>query len=198
MGARLRPWTRGVHRDRDAEDLARALNAGDARAAWPLLIDRYRVTVYRYCRQMLGNDADGDDVSQVVFLQAFEAIQRRSRIGHMHAYLLGIARHRCLDRLEVRRRFRSALDADELEEMPESEDPGDGEARERRICQALEDCLGELDSRSRMVVLFRFRDDLTYKQIGQLTGDQPGALRVRVSRALCMLRRSLERRGIAP
>jgi Sigma-70 region 2 len=88
-------------------------------------MQRYGLSVYRYCRRMLGADADGDDVSQIVFMQAFEAIQRRAAVHDAGAWLLGIARNRCL------------------------------------------------------------------------TGDEPGALRVRVARALTALRRCMDRKGRA-
>jgi DNA-directed RNA polymerase specialized sigma24 family protein len=43
-----------------------------------------------------------------------------------------------------------------------------------------------------MVVLLRFRDQLSYEVISKLTGERPGALRVRLVRALRTLRRRLE------
>jgi RNA polymerase sigma-70 factor (ECF subfamily) len=140
---------------------------------------------------MLGADADGEDVSQIVFIQAFEAIRRKSRIENPRAWLLGIARHRCLDRLKRRRRAPVLADADELECAIDRDAPGEdmvtGDAGASR---SLDDCLDKLDARSRMVVLLRFRDQLSYEAISKLTGDRPGALRVRVTRALRSLRRA--------
>ena len=170
--------------------------AGDARAALPLLIERYGLVVYRYCRRMLSDRSDGDDVSQIVFIHAFEVIQRRHPIDNLRAYLLGIARHRCLDRLAVRRSAPIPIDTRELERTLESDAPGDCPTSDPRICQALDECLDGLDPRSRTALLFRFHDGLAYAEISRLTGDRPGALRVRVGRALRMLRRSLERRQI--
>lgn len=198
VGRRARPRRRGwaVGRHEDADELARAVAAGDAHAALPLLLDRYGRVVYHYCRRMLGNAVEGDDVSQVVFVQAFEVIERRQRVDNMRAYLLGIARYRCLDQLVVRRSAPILVDTDELERMLEREAPRDSPTLDPRMCEALEECLDELDPRSRTVLLLRFQDDLPYAEISLLTGDRPGALRVRVARALRMLRRSLERRNI--
>jgi RNA polymerase sigma factor (sigma-70 family) len=184
----------------DPEELliARHLESGDAGAALPLLMDRHGATVYRYCRRMLGEDADGDDVSQIVFLQAFEAIRKCPRIENVRAWLLGIARHRCLDRLERRKRGPVPVESAELERALDAESNAELLVRDPGTSRALEECLDGLDRRSRAVVLLRFHDQLSYEDIGKLTGDRPGALRVRVARALSALRRCLESKGGMP
>jgi len=161
-------------------------------------MDRYGASVYRYCRRMLGTDADGEDVSQIVFMQAFESIQRMARIENPRAWLLGIARHRCLDRLERRRRAPVLAAAEALEQAADRSAPGVLATRDPDPRQALDDCLEQLDARSRTALLLRFRDQLSYQAISELTGDRPGALRVRVGRALRTLRRALEGKGLLP
>jgi RNA polymerase sigma-70 factor (ECF subfamily) len=198
-GAVAEPATSELDREDEAERrVTDALRAGDAHVALPLLMDRYGVAVYRYCRRMLGLDADGDDVSQTVFMQAFEAIQRRAPVENVRAWLLGIARNRCIDRLNRRRRGPVLVEEEELERAtgddgPREPPPGDPRARE-----VLDACLDKLDARSRAVVLLRFHDELSYESISRLTGDTPGALRVRVARALTALRHCMEKKGEAP
>jgi RNA polymerase sigma-70 factor, ECF subfamily len=196
VGRCARPRQRAASCDDATDELARAVAAGDARRALPLLIDRYGLVVYHYCRRMLSDGDDGDDVSQIVFLHAFEVIQRRQPIDNLRAYLLGIARYRCLDRLAVRRSAPILIDAHELERTLDSEALAACPTSDPRMSEALDESLDELDPRSRTVLLLRFQDGLSYAEISQLTGDRPGALRVRVARALRLLRRSLERREI--
>lgn len=198
-GAVPEPATSEVDREEEEERrVAAALRAGDAHAALPLLMDRYGVTVYRYCRRMLGLDADGDDVPQIVFMQAFEAIQRRAPVENVRAWLLGIARNRCIDRLHKRRRGPLLVEEGELERATDDIEPHEPPLDNPRARQALDACLDTLDARSRAVVLLRFHDELSYDSISRLTGDTPGALRVRVARALVALRRCMERKGEAP
>ena len=197
-GAVPRPATSEFELDREERRITDAIRAGDAHAALPLLMDRYGVTVYRYCRRMLGIDADGHDVSQIVFLQAFEWIQRRKPVDNVRAWLLGIARNRCMDRLNNRRRGPLLLDEEELERVTDDDAPGEPPLDDPRAREVLDTCLDSLDARSRAVVLLRFHDELSYDAISRLTGDTPGALRVRVARALTALRRCMERKGEAP
>jgi len=44
----------------------------------------------------------------------------------------------------------------------------------------------------------RFHDELSYEDMSRLTSDTPGALRVRLVRALPVLRRCLESKGVQP
>lgn len=174
-----------------------ALAAGDARAALPLLMATYGSTVRRYCCRMLGADADGEDVSQIVFIQAFEAIGGGAEIQDVRAWLLGIARHRSLDLLKARRRA-SALAARVQLERAAFVDTAVQEAiRDPHARKMLDECLGEIDERSRRAVLLRFRDELSFETMSELTGDPPGALTVRVARALRRLRCRLEKRGMS-
>jgi RNA polymerase sigma-70 factor (ECF subfamily) len=192
-GAPRGPSTTEV--DREQERIAAALAAGDARAALPLLIDRYGERVYRYCRRMLGNDAEAQDAFQMAFMQAFEAIRRGAQVDNPGAWLCGIARHRCLDIVEGRSRRPVPLDAQELERMIDADVRGGGQPHDPRLQRLLDECLDELDPRSRTAVLLRHHDHLSYEDISGKTGDPPGALRVRVARALAILRRCLEKKG---
>ena len=166
----------------------------DAEFILSTLVGLHRDAVYRYCRRMLSQDADASDVSQMVFMQAFEALCGGVDVQNERAWLLGIARNRCIDRL--RRPGPELLDHEGLERVADRDPRGDSVTPDLAARRALEDCLDGLDARSRAVLLLRFHDDLSYQEISALTGDTPGALRVRVARALPALRHCLERKGV--
>jgi RNA polymerase sigma-70 factor (ECF subfamily) len=177
-------------------DAGRAPIPVEPRAQVEVLARRHHRMVYRYCRRMLGNDADALDASQTVFLQALESLRKGSTVENAEAWLRGISRNRCLDRL--RRRVHIPIEGEELEWRL------DEVQRERGVMtpsdpltsRALEDCLDTLDERSRAVLLLRFHDDLPYEDISAILGDSPGALRVRVARSLPLLRRCLKLKGV--
>lgn len=165
----------------------------DAESILSNLVGLHRDSVYRYCRRMLNQDADASDVSQMVFMQAFEALCKGVDVQNERAWLLGIARNRCVDRL--RRPGPELLDQEGLERVVDRDPGGDLVTSDSAARRALEDCLDALEPRSRAVLLLRFHDDLSYQEISALTGDSPGALRVRVARALPVLRGCLEKKG---
>ncbi|MEZ4360585.1 MAG: RNA polymerase sigma factor [Kofleriaceae bacterium] len=182
--------------------LTTALAAGDDDRAMQALVETYGELVYRYCRRMLGNDADGDDVAQTVFVQAFSDIKNLSRVRNARAWLLAVSRHRCLDRLKtVRRRAQSVAD-EELRSLADvgaaAQLPEPLASADPRVTRALDECLDRLDARSRALLVLRFHDELSYDEISELTSDSAGSLRVRMARALPALRQCLESKGVQP
>jgi len=159
---------------------------------------RYGDYIYGYCRRLLGNTTEAEDVSQTVFVHALRDLKDLSDIQGAQGWLRGIARHRCMDRLRARQRDLRVIDSgdscspvdEQLAVVPSDHDP--------RIASALDDCLGRLDARSRAVLALRFHDGLSFEEISTLTSDTSGALRVRLVRALQTLRRCLESKGVRP
>lgn len=186
-----------VQRD-PRDEFAAALRTGDAGLAIEILLMEYGDYIYGYCRRILGNTAEAEDVSQTVFAQALQDLKHLASAHAAGAWLRGIARHRCLDHLRSRRRalvVSSHKDVgarvdDQLAILQGDSDP--------RIARALDDCLDRLDARSREVLVLRFHDELSFHEISKLTSDAPGTLRVRLSRALAALRRCLESKGVRP
>ena len=69
---------------------------------------------------------------------------------------------------------------------------------ERSVARVLESCLRGLAPRVRTAVLLRYQQGLSYPEIARLSNEKAPALQVRVSRALPLLRRCLEEKGVAP
>lgn len=178
--------------------LAAALEVGNDDQAMGILVEMHGDHVYGYCRRMLGNHADVDDVSQTVFVQAFQCLKDLPGIRSTRAWLLGIARHRCLDRLKAIRREPQVLDDSDLRVVADQRPAAPLAGGDPRVSKALDDCLDRLDARSRAVLVMRFHDELSYDEISKLSVDTPGALRVRLARTLSALRRCLESKGMHP
>jgi RNA polymerase sigma-70 factor (ECF subfamily) len=180
------------------DDLVTALDTGNYSIAIEILLMQYGDYIYSYCRRVLGNAIEAEDVSQTVFAQALQDLKDLSGPHVARLWLRGIARHRCMDRLRARRRDFQVIDNGDLCSLVDRQiaiAQGDSDPR---IAKALDECLDCLDARSREVLVLRYHDDLSFDEISKLTSDTPGALRVRLSRALPALRRCLEGKGVQP
>lgn len=178
--------------------LTAAIEAGDYGLAMELLLIQHGDHVYGYCRRFLGNATEAEDVSQTVFAQAFQDLKHLSSPHIARMWLRGIARHRCLDRLRERRRDFQIVDDNDLCAIVDRQPSLVLSDSDPRVGQALDECLDCLDERSRELLVLRFHDELTFEEISKLTHDTPGALRVRMTRALPALRRCLEGKGVQP
>jgi RNA polymerase sigma-70 factor (ECF subfamily) len=180
-----------------AEALA-AAERKDFRAALGLLMRAYGNEVYRFCLGLLHGREAAEDVLQTVFIDAFQALPAYEPRSTLRAWLHGIARHRCLDALKGSRRWATLVEP--VSELPERADgtPGtDQLLATSRLSRALEDCLDGLPIHARETVLLRFRSQLSYEEMSVACGEKVGTLRVRVARALPLLRRCLEEKGMS-
>lgn len=179
-----------------------ALDRGRSEEALSILMRVYGTGVYRYCRQMLGDDHLAEEIHQMTFVQAYEGLPRFARRSSLRTWLFGIARHRCLDAAKMtrrrRKRFGSLEDTPRIAEAPVPETSAEDRLSERSRAKALEECLQGLVPRVRAAVLLRFQQGLSYPEIARLTGEKAPALQVRVARALPVLRRCMEEKGMAP
>lgn len=179
-----------------------ALAALDRRSheeALAVLMREYGSAVYRYCRQMVGDDDLAEEIQQMTFVQAYESLPRFARRSSLRTWLFGIARHRCLDAAKMTRRRRKRFGP--LEDAPDLPAPGgsaEDRLAERSRAGALESCLRKLAPRVRDAIVLRFQQGLSYPEIARLSGEKAPTLQVRVARALPVLRRCLEDKGMAP
>lgn len=161
-----------------------------------LWVNQWALDVYRYCRKFLRDDAEAEDVMQLVFLQAyqdFSSVRLESSARH---WLLSIARHRCLDRLKLNRRNPSAADPTPLDQEPSTTPPVDETLAHSQAARALAACLDQLPDHARVAIVLRYHDELSYEEMEKLSGISAGALRVRVLRALPALKTCLEEKGV--
>lgn len=186
---------------RDLQDeadraLAEAFAAGEdgsLRAAY----DRYASLVHQIARSCLSVAADAEDVTQAVFVSAWQgrATFDPSR-GSLGGWLVGITRRRVVDRLRALDRERRARDA-----AQGIADPGDAPTVLAATDQVVErivvaDGLARLPDQQRRVLQLAFFDDLTHQQIANVTGLPLGTVKSHVRRGLAHLRRRWEVEGV--
>lgn len=181
------------------KDVLSALARGDRRAALALLIRAHSRAILRYCRRTLRCRALADDVHQCVFIEAFEELGSFTLRSTFRSWLHSIAYHRCLDAMKSRRRssLRFIVSDDPIDDTdpdPSTED----RLVARSMSEALEQCLTELPPLVRTAVLLRHQEGLTYEEMSRICKERPTTLQARVARALPLLRRSLDAKGITP
>lgn len=176
-----------------------ALDRGSLDDALAVLMREYGTAVYRYCRQMMADDDLAQEVQQMTFVQAHEGLARFARRSSLRSWLFGIARHRCLDHLKMhRRRYKRFGPIEDAPDLPEPGGSAEDRLSERSVARVLESCLRGLAPHVRTAVLLRYQQGLSYPEIARLSNEKAPTLQVRVARALPLLRRCLEEKGVAP
>jgi RNA polymerase sigma-70 factor (ECF subfamily) len=176
-------------RDDDAiEALVTAAKAGDAEA-FGRIFDHYHEAVYRYVAVRVRRPSDAEDLAQLVFVKALEALPRFEQRGvPFGGWLFRLARNVVIDHT---RTHREHVELDALLERP---DPGAGpeaQALARQQMDAVAAALAELSDEQRDAIALRFFAGLSAREAAAAMGKQEGTVRGIQFRAIASLRRRL-------
>jgi RNA polymerase sigma-70 factor (ECF subfamily) len=182
--------TAASHDPRDP-DLDDVLAAQADRAAFGALYRRYLDRVYGYSFYLLGDHHDAEDVTERTFVAALAAIDGfRDEGATFRAWLFRIAHNQLANALRARGRHPGAS-LESVAEPSGGPDPLHELTREeeaRRVRRAL---AGIAEDR-RQVLVLRFVDGLSAREIGAVLERSEGAVRVLQHRALRDLARELD------
>jgi RNA polymerase sigma-70 factor (ECF subfamily) len=156
-------------------------------------VRRYQDMVFATAVRLLGNPAEAEDVSQTVFLRAF---QRFDAIGSSPAaagWLKTVTRNACLNHLSryrARWRFFSELERPDGEDFePAAEQTVEADDADRH--EQLEEALRRLPDHQRVpLVLFHF-EDASYQEIAETLGVSVGKVKTDIHRGREALRKLL-------
>jgi len=174
-------------------DLPDVQAAQSDRAAFGVLYRRYLDRVYGYAFYQLGDHHDAEDATERTFLAALRALPTfRDEGATFRAWLFRIAHNTIANARRSRFRRRTEPLPEDLQPAAPNADPARlvADAEEvRRVLRAV----AELPDDRRQVVLLRFVDGLTSREIGQVMDRTEGAARVLLHRALRDLAAILDR-----
>jgi RNA polymerase sigma-70 factor (ECF subfamily) len=151
---------------------------------------------------MLGSQVDADDLTQETLLTAHQGFAEFRQQSSVRAWLLGIARNKCLQHLEKHRRRGARLrlvTAGDAALGPLGHGPlGLGSTAEdavgaRSRAEQARALLAQLRPSDRDALILRYCGDLSFKEVAAACGIAEAAARKRVSLALAALRSAFGR-----
>lgn len=172
----------------DEQLLIDAAIGGDT-DAFAALYDLYAGRVYRHCYYIVANRAEAEDLMQVTFLRAWQAIGRfRHGYAPFIAWLLTIAERVAIDQLRSRR---------EVAAIESVADPVDLESDPARLVAAdlardrLRQAILKLQPIRRQVIILRFIEGFSVAEVAGALGKSENNVSVIQHRALADLRHIL-------
>ena len=144
----------------DADLVARCV-AGDTEAFAPL-VERYQRPLFTVALRMVGDPEDAKDITQSVFVKAFEKLSTFDPAYRFFSWLYRIAINECLN-------FRSRRKPhEELHEgLPAGESP-ERQARAHELSLGIDEALVKLPLEYRVVVVLRHFVDLSYDEMSEV------------------------------
>ena len=164
---------------------------GHDAGAFGRLYDMHVDRVYRHIYYRVGNEADAEDLTQQVFLKAWQAIGRYKKMASPFvAWLMTISHNLVVDFYRTRK-DRAYLEAEVLADGPASRPEQAAEAGFEQ--QRLRRAISQLGGEEQQVVILRFIEGFEFAEIASLLKKKEGNIRVILHRALVKLRNILEK-----
>jgi RNA polymerase sigma-70 factor (ECF subfamily) len=154
---------------------------------------------YNLARLLVGNAADAEDLVQEASLRAFRGLDSFHG-GDSKTWLLVIVRNACYTFLGRNRRTQNEIEFAE-EEHPQTDRTPEVQALATEDSAAVRKAIEELPAEFREAVVLREIEELSYREIAEITGAPVGTVMSRLSRARAHLRARLQtqsRRGARP
>lgn len=172
--------------DTEIRGLVQKAVAGDIEAfgeLYGVYIDR----IYRFVFYQVNNKTVAEDLTEEVFLKAWNGIGRYRWQGQpFTAWLYRIARNHVIDY------YRTSRQHEILEEaLPADSGNPEDEAEDRLTQKVLAEAISCLPEQQQQVVIMKFIEGLDNREIEEVMGKSQGAIRILQMRALAGLRRTL-------
>jgi RNA polymerase sigma-70 factor (ECF subfamily) len=169
------------------QELIAKARQGDA-AALSTIYNQYAQKIYVYFYHRLGDRQLAEDLTGDVFVRVVEAADTsRFADTSLSGWLYRIAHNLLVDHLR-KRREEAALP----EQLPLRSDEEPTAVTERKLAQdRLRQALEKLTEDQRQVIILRFGEGLTAREVAQVMGKQENAIWQLQHRALNNLRRAL-------
>ena len=191
-GLGVRSTSTSPEQDEESRLVDRAVRR-DA-AAFGLLYEAHLDRIYRYIFYRVGTTGDAEDLTEIVFLKAWEAIDRYRWQGRPFlAWLYRLAHNTHIDYVRTQSPTTSLNNDDRPIELASS-------AAAVELARALDadllaQALSQLTVEQQQVIVMKFIEGLDNEQIAQTMDKREGAIRALQMRALMSLRRVLENQG---
>jgi len=175
----------------DDEALERLVLDAQGGDAWAFgrIFDAFHEPIYRFIASRVNRPSDAEDLTQLVFVKALEALPRYEVRGiPFGGWLFRLARNTIIDHARTRR---DHVDLDAAAERATDEAGPEATTLLRQDLDAVQRALAALTDEQRETIELRFFAGLSASEAAEVMGKQEGTIRGLQFRAIAALRRSL-------
>lgn len=161
--------------------------------AFGLLYDKYVSSIYRYLFLRVGGDKGlAEDLTHNVFLAAWKNMGNYEIRGvPFLSYLYRIAKNELTDYWRTKKTTIDIYDLSDSEAMSAKHDWGES-LDEKQILEKIKNAIPLLEDSYQEVIILKFVEGFSNKEIAEMLGKSEGAIRVLQHRALKQLKSYLE------
>src|SRR5262245_10985436 len=169
------------------------------------IVRQFEDKVFGLIYRMLGNRPEAEDVTQEVFITVFKTIESFRGEAKFSTWLLRIAANHAKNRIKhLARRPTEGVDPDDVSQVHVSADrPAppvqaqidrpDAMLEAAETDRLMQQAIAGLDEDQKLLVELRDVQELSYQEIGEITGLPEGTIKSRLHRARMAIKEWLDR-----
>lgn len=174
--------------------------AGDE-SALAELINRHQAKVYGFIQSKIGDREVSDDIFQDTFIKVIKTLKSKSynEEGKFVSWVIRIAHNLIIDYFRKEKKMPKSRDTDEISVFAKmtDEDPNiESQIILNQVSNDLEFIINQLPEDQQEVLKMRIYQDLSFKEISELTGVSINTALGRMRYALLNLRKVIEKNKI--
>lgn len=164
------------------EDLVRVIIARKSHEEFGILYDRYSEKVYHKCISFVGESSIAQDLMHDIFLKVFINLSKFNFKSKFSTWLYSISYNFCVDYVRKNNKIRKVND-EELGNLPEDQDDQIEKELLKIRAQKLMETLNQIDPEDKMILLMKYQDDMSIKDLMSVLELKESAVKMKISRA---------------
>lgn len=167
----------------DAEIIAFFLESGDKKAL-SVLYQRYSNSIYHKCYAMVHNIEVAKDLTHDIFIKAFLKLSTLKSGNSFKGWINTITYNMCINHLNLQQKLK-------INPLDQNKDPNNSYQEEEKkdkilleiTLEQLEYLLSKMQELDRMILLMRYQDEMSVKEIQNVLNIGASAVKMRLKRA---------------
>ncbi len=149
--------------------------------------DSYADALYRHCFFRVFSKERAEELVQDTFMKTWQFVDKGKTVDNYKAFLYRVANNLIID--NSRKKKEQSLEI-LMEDNPAAEPAYDGrvEMEQRVLIRDVYECMEQLPTESKQLLIMRFVDDLDPREIAEILGITANHVSVKLNRAMAALK----------
>ena len=197
MNANVGIWRIGTRTMQTRSEENEFIKPGSAES-FAKLVDTYQNRVFGFVRRMVPTGEDAEDITQEVFIRAFQSFDRYDARASVRTWLFRIAYNLCVDRARKSNRglqqvsLQLSPDIEEEIDVPDTRWQPDVLLEDSEFRGRLDKAIGSMSEKLRSVLLLHDKEDLSYDEIASALNIPIGTVKSRLFLARTQLQNAVK------
>lgn len=159
------------------EELVKLFIETQKNSYFEVIYDRYSDKIYRKCYSFVHNSAKSEDFMHDIFLKILLSLSNFKETSKFSTYIYSITYNYCIDHIRQSKKMQEVEIAGDFED----DDPNWAETKEMDA-QKLSKALDGISTEEKTLILMKYQDELSIKEIGDAMKLSESAVKMRLKR----------------